>query len=132
MAATAAGTFQVTGWDESTITQYEGDSKLTRARITQAFAGGLAAAGPWEGTMFYRADGTAQYTGLQRLEGDLDGRAGTFVLRSDGEYDGQVASNTWTVVPGSGTGALEGLTGEGRARAPMGEEGEYSLAYVLD
>lgn len=82
--------------------------------------------------MFYRADGTAQYTGLQRLEGDLDGRAGTFVLRSDGEYDGQVASNTWTVVPGSGTGALEGLTGEGRARAPMGEEGEYSLAYVLD
>jgi hypothetical protein len=131
MTSTAQGTFQVTGWDESTYEHLDAEAKLTKVRIDQTYQGGLDAAGPWDGQMYYRPDGTAVYNGLQRLEGSLDGRKGSFVMESGGEYDGTTASSSWEVISGSGTGELAGLSGTGTATAEMGQEGNYTFEYEV-
>ena len=81
--------------------------------------------------MAYRADGTADYVGLQHLVGTLGGRSGSFVLSSPGTFDGQAATGTWTVLEGSGTEELAGLTGTGTFTAPSGGEPTVTLDYDL-
>ena len=49
------------------------------------------------------------------------------VLETIGDFDGKVATWTATVVPGSGTGDLEGLTGRGTFEAPMGSKASFQL-----
>jgi hypothetical protein len=46
-----------------------------------------------------------------RLTGILDGRAGSFVLRGGGAFDGTTASGRMTIVEGSGTGGLARISG---------------------
>jgi hypothetical protein len=131
MTAHVEGSFTVTAWDEQTYRELDGVSKLTRASVSQHFSGGLEADGDWEAHMFYAEDGTAFYTGLQRFTGTLDGREGTFVAEARGGYDGSAATSELTVVAGSGTGALAGLSGTGSAAAGSGTEGTYSFDYAL-
>jgi hypothetical protein len=123
MSPNVEGAFQVSKWDENTYEELGGGSKLTKVSIVQGFSHGLDAEASWEGEMFYREDGTAYYTGLQRFVGTLDGREGTFVADTRGGYDGSTATSEWRVVPGSGTGALSGLSGTGTATAGAGSMG---------
>jgi hypothetical protein len=132
MTTHVEGTFLVTSWTEETYQESADGSKLTRARIEQAFDGELSGAGTWESLMFYRADGTAVYTGLQRIVGRLGERSGSVVLRADGAYDGAVARTSWSIVPGSGTEGLSGLRGTGASAAPHGPNGTYALDYEID
>jgi hypothetical protein len=128
----AEGTFTLTGWDENTYEELDGGAKLTRARISQDFSGDIEGAGTWESTMCYRADGTADFVGFERIVGTLAGRSGSFVLRADGTFDGTVAMSRWVVVEGSGTEGLQGLRGSGESGAKHGPNGTYSLNYDLD
>jgi hypothetical protein len=122
-----AGGFQVSGWDEATVEDLGADTKLTKVRIAQSFSGGLAGSGAWEGVMYYRADGTAVYSGVQTVAGAIDGRDGSFVALSGGEYDGTTATSHWEIVPGSGQAQLMGISGSGDSSAQQGEEGAYRL-----
>jgi hypothetical protein len=65
------------------------------------------------------------------MVGRLGGRSGSFVVETNGVYEGGEARTTWSVVPGSGTGELAGLRGEGGAVAPGGPNGTYTLDYDL-
>jgi hypothetical protein len=121
------GTFQVSGWDEATFEDLGDDTKLSKVRIEQTFTGGFAGTGAWDGVMYYRADGTAVYSGVQTLSGSIDGREGSFVAVSGGEYDGTIATNHWEIVSGSGQGGLAGIAGAGDSSAQQGEEGSYRL-----
>jgi hypothetical protein len=132
MAKHATGTFKVTSWDENTYEQLEGDAKLTRARITQDFSGDLQGGGTWDVLMCYAPDGTAIYTGLVRVIGKLNDRAGSMVLQTNGGFDGNEARWTWSVVPGSGTEQLSGVHGEGAVVAPHGSTGSFSLDFDVD
>jgi hypothetical protein len=49
------------------------------------------------------------------------------VIESNGKFDGKKAAGTWSVLPGSGEGDLEGITGKGRFEAPLGGKPSYSL-----
>jgi Protein of unknown function (DUF3224) len=129
--ARAQGVFQVTAWDEKTYQRLEGESKLTHARISQDFHGDLEATGTWDVLMFYRPDGTASYLGQVRLVGSLGGRSGSAVLRTEGGFDGNEARSGWEVIPGSGTGSLEGLEGRGETVAGHGSTGTYTLDHNL-
>jgi len=64
---------------------------------------------------YYRPDGTSSFVTVMRLTGILDGRAGSFVLRGEGAFDGTTASGQMTVVAGSGTGGLAGISGSCRS-----------------
>jgi hypothetical protein len=132
MTERAEGTFTVTAWDESTYEELDGKEKLTKASMTFAYAGDLEATGKSETVMFYREDGTAAYTGLERMVGRIGDRSGSFVLRGEGAFENGAASTTWRVVDGSGSGDLRGLRGTGSAVAASGQPGgTFTLDYDL-
>ncbi len=125
----ATGRFEVSSWDEDTYEKLGGEGKLTRASVTQRFTGDIEGDGSVEWLMCYVPDGTAAFVGFQRIEGTIGERRGSFVAKSVGDFDGERAIGTWTVVVGSGTGELSGLTGEGSFEAPLGPEAAFRLEY---
>jgi hypothetical protein len=81
--------------------------------------------------MVYRPDKTAEYSGVQIINGTVGTRKGSFALLVRGKYDGKEAVTKWEVVPGASKGDLKGLTGKGEYSAPMGSKGKYRLTYEL-
>jgi hypothetical protein len=67
---------------------------------------------------------------MERVRGALDGREGTFLLVHRGVMDRGAQDLSITIVPGSGTGALEGLTGVFHLTIAGGEH-RYVLDYTL-
>jgi hypothetical protein len=132
MTAHAEGTSSVTAWNESTYQELDGKAKLTRATVTFSFSGDLAGEGSWDALMYYRSDGTAVFTGLQWVTGQIGGREGTFVLQADGSFAEGEARSRWQIVDGSGTGGLATLRGSGVAIATSEPPGTFSLDYELD
>ena len=127
----ATGNFSVTGGSEQTVRDAPGEVKLTRVAGTQRFGGAIEGLGPVEWVFGYRPDRSAVFAGFQRIEGSIDGRAGSVVLESTGEHDGRTSKGRWRIVPGSGTGELAGISGEGSFDAPGGPEASYELEYRL-
>ena len=115
--------FRIASWDERPYAEFEDKRKLAQAITTQTYAGDLVGEGRSNMLMCYgdSADVPVYYTSLERFDGTVDGRAGTFVMQANGVFADGVAASTWFVVPGSGTGELAGLRGEGAARAVSGE-----------
>jgi hypothetical protein len=129
---TLNGEFTVTSWDEKPYAEREGERKLTRASVTQDLAGDVVGTGQVEWLMSYGEGGTAHFVGLQQFEGVIDGREGSAVLETIGDFDGTEATWTATVVPGSGTGGWASMRGEGRFRAPHGSKASFTLEYSFD
>lgn len=80
------------------------------------YQGDLQGESRTEYLMVYRADGSASYTGLERIEGTLNGRSGSFVIQGSGVYDpgAKTASTDSIIVEGSGTGELASIRGKAR------------------
>ena len=130
--ATARFTGNIEGWDENTITEIDSGGKLTQANVKQSFSGDLEGEGSVQWLMCYRADDTAEFVGMQRVVGRIGGRSGSFVmLQTEGTFDGKLAKGKLTIVPGSGTNELAGLSGEGEFNAPMGGEPTAQLEYEV-
>jgi uncharacterized protein DUF3224 len=127
---TMNGSFKVGSWNEDAYDEREG-RRLTRASVSQKFEGDIAGEGAAEWLMAYEPGGTARFVGLQLVDGVVDGRRGTFVLETVGEFDGGIARWDASVVPGSATGELTDLTGAGRFEAPHGSEASYELEVEL-
>ena len=126
----ARGTFQVTEWDEQPY--HEGASgKLSLAVVAQAFSGSVSGRGDSRWLMSYRPDGTAHFVGLQRVDGAVEGRRGSFVLQTIGDFDGRTAKWTADVIEGSADGELSGMRGSGRFDAEHGPEASYELDLVI-
>ena len=127
----ATGSFTIKGWDEQPYAEAEGAPKLTHARVVTTYSGELDGEGTGGLLMAYdQAD--AAYTGYERFTGSLGGSSGSFVVRLDGGFDNGVAKTSWTVVEGTGTGDLTGLTGEGGYAASQGDpEVAYELRWAL-
>jgi len=128
----ASGEFEIASWHEETYQELDGEVKLTRASVEQTFSGDIVGTGTVEWLMCYSDDGTARFVGLQRIEGSIGDREGSFVVDSVGYYDGGEAKGSWAVVAGSATGKLVGIRGHGNFLAPMGGVPSWSLEYTLD
>jgi hypothetical protein len=129
---TLDGEFTVTSWDEKPYAEREGGRKLTRARVTQDLAGDIVGTGEVEWLMSYSEDGTAHFVGLQQFDGVIDGREGSVVLETIGDFDGNEATWACKVVDGSGTAGWATMSGEGRFRAPHGSKATFTLDYSFD
>jgi Protein of unknown function (DUF3224) len=129
--AQATGTFTVASWDESTYQELGEGAKLTKATVTFGMEGGIAGEGTWDALMCYRPDGTAVFTGIQRIQDQLDGVDGSFVVQADGEYVDGEARSRWQVISGTGTGGLAGLTGSGESVATATPPGRFTFDYDL-
>jgi Protein of unknown function (DUF3224) len=126
------GEFTLSSWKEETYAEREGERKLTRATVTQDLAGDVTGKGQVEWLMSYGDDGTAHFVGLQQFEGVIDGREGSVVLETIGDFDGTEATWTGTVLEGSGTGDWTRMRGEARFRAPHGPKASFILDYSFD
>ena len=105
---------------------------LTRIHVQESFRGDIHGDGVVEFLQAGRADGSASFVGIERVTGTLAGREGTFLLQDAGTVDGSIVSGDWFVVPGSGTGQLTGLRGEGGFRANLGEGAQVHLDYWFE
>jgi hypothetical protein len=132
MKKRATAMFAIKSWEEKPYNEAAGLPKLTRASVTKTFRDDLEGDGQVEYLMVYRPDGTASFVGLERVVGRLAGRSGSFVLQRTGIFDGSVAKEAYSVVPGSGTGELAGLRGEGSSTAGHAKENPITLEYDLD
>jgi uncharacterized protein DUF3224 len=75
---------------------------------------------------------TATMVSVQRFRGTLAGRRGTFVLQgTETVIDGKINA-TWFVVPGSGTGELNRLRGEGGFDGEFGKGSKGWLDYWFE
>jgi Protein of unknown function (DUF3224) len=132
MATSATATFQIEGWDEDDIMETDDGARVTRAKVSRSFEGDIEGAGTVEWLMAYDEDGSATFVGIERIVGSIGGRTGTVVLRHVGAFDGQVAKADLLVVPGSGTGELRGVRGEGSFEAGLGPDGVRSISLDVD
>jgi len=101
-------------------------------RQRQSFAGDISGDGVVEFLQAAGADGSASFVGIERITGTLGGRTGTFLLQDAGTVQGSIVSGEWFVIPGSGTGQLAGLRGEGGFRANLGEGAQVHLDYWFE
>jgi Protein of unknown function (DUF3224) len=132
-AEQATGTFEVESWDEQPYHE-EPRVRLSRTRLTKKFAGDLvgtsvvdmlAVSLPVEGSGEYQG---AAYVAVERITGSVHGRAGGFVAT----HGTRGPNLTVSIVPGSGSGELSGISGEITiVRHADGSHG-YTLAYRLD
>ena len=129
MKKTANARFAIKSWDEKPYSEGQDQPKLTRASVTKSFTGDLEGESHVEYLMMYRSDGTAAFVGLERIVGRLGGKSGSFVLQRTGIFEGGEAKESYSVVPGSGTGELQGLRGEGSSAVGHGMEHPFALSY---
>jgi hypothetical protein len=91
-----------------------GDPSLGRMSIDKQYHGDLEATSKGQMLTAMSGDvkGSGVYVAVERVNGTLHGRTGTFALHHTGIMTRGVPQLTITVVPDSGTGQLVGLTGK--------------------
>ena len=108
---TIVASFEITGWDQVPWDERADGPALARATVQKRFTG------PIEGTsvaelVTAQGEGGSAYVAIERVEGILDGRSGIFVLAHGGIDDAAGQRSFGSVVSGSGTGELAGLSGD--------------------
>src|SRR5687767_11304244 len=113
MTKTRTTKLDIKSWDEKPYREQPDGSKFARADVVLSGGeGDVRLDATWESLLYYTPDGASTYVGLMHATGTVDGREGTFVLDGRGTYDGTTAAITGTIVPGSGTGELAGISGK--------------------
>ena len=131
MEKSANARFAITNWDEKPYSEGQDLPRLTRASVTKTFTGDIEGEGQVEYLMMYRSDGSATFVGLERVVGRIDGKAGTWVLQRIGVFESGQAKESYSVIPGSATGELRGLRGDGSSAVGHGAEHPFTLDYDL-
>jgi hypothetical protein len=132
-ATHATGTIEVTGWAPESYDELDGAITLICIEVTEVFHGDIEGEGRARMLQGLRPDGSATFVGHERVTAALAGRSGTFVFQDAGTLSpvGDV-DGTWSVVPGSGTGQLTGLRGDGSFTAAVGQRAAINLDYWFE
>ena len=128
---TANARFAIKSWDEKPYDEGQGRPKLTRASVAKSYTGDIEGEGHVEYLMMYRADGSASFVGLERVVARIAGKSGTFVLQRTGVFEDGQAKESYSVIPGSASGELQGLRGEGSTSVGHGMEHPFTMSYEL-
>ena len=131
MTKHAKGAFDVKVIPQKPDNKEAETAKLGRMSLDKQFHGDLEATSTGEmlGAMT-DVKGSAGYVAMERVNGTLHGRSGTFVLQQSGTMTRGVPQMSVMVVPDSATGDLAGLTGTMTIKI---EEGKhfYEFDYTL-
>lgn len=104
---------------------------VAQHRMEKRFSGDLA--GTSTGVMMSAGDpakGIAGYVAMETVAATLAGRTGGFALQHNGTMDAGCQQLNVAIVPGSGTGALAGISGRMTIRI-AGRDHFYTLSYDL-
>ena len=109
---------------------------VSRMSLDKQFKGDLQASSVGE-MLAVRTEvqGSAGYVAMERVTGSLHGRTGSFALQHHGLMARGEPTLLVTVVPDSGTGALQGLSGAMQIIIEDGRHGyrfDYALADTSD
>src|SRR4051812_15067858 len=129
MKKTANARFAIKNWDEKTYSEAESQPKLTRASVTKTYQGDIEGDARVEYLMMYRGDGSASFVGLEQFVGRIGGKSGAFVLQRTGVFESGQAKESYSVIPGSATGELSGIHGDGNSAVGHGMEHPFTLSY---
>lgn len=130
MTTHATSSIAMNRWQEQPFAESDGAPKLARAEGSDLYHGDIEGEATFEFLMLYRDDGVTSYIGLERVVGRISERQGSFVLQVTGTHqEGLVQANV-SVVTGSGTGDLRGLTGAGELHWQK-DQGTIMLDYNL-
>lgn len=112
-----------------TLSATAAQSGLGRMSLDKRYHGPLEASGHGE-MLSVRASepGSAGYVALERVQGSLDGRQGSFYLQHSGTMTRGAPTLSVTVVPDTGTDALQGLQGKLAIRIENGKH-YYDFTY---
>ncbi len=105
---------------------------LMEIQIRETFSGDIDGESTVRALQVQRRDHSATMVSLQRVRGKLGGREGTFVLQGEETVENGNIKATWFVVPGSGTGKLSGLRGEGGFAGGFGKGSDGTLDYWFE
>lgn len=103
---------------------------MNRMSIDKTFIGELDATSKGEMlSAMTPVKGSAGYVALEQVQGSLQGKKGSFVLQHFGTMDKGEERLILEVVPDSGTGELEGLSGK---MAIIIEDGKHFYEFEYD
>jgi hypothetical protein len=105
---------------------------LMEIRLTETFTGDIEGESVVRALQVVRDDKFASLVSMQRFRGNLAGRHGSFVLQGQEFVANGKIKATWSVVPGSGTGELSGLRGEGGFEGEFGKGSHGTLDYWFE
>jgi hypothetical protein len=118
----------------SDATPIDQDAKpaLMEVRLSEIFTGDIDGVSTVRALQTLREDKRASMVSQKRFCGKLHSRSGTFVLQgSETIANGEITA-TWSVVPGSGTGELAGLRGDGGFNGEFGKGSVGTLDYWFE
>ncbi len=125
------GPFNVTMQPEDLSLTSKDEIQLVRMSLDKTFEGELSAHSLGEMiSAVSTTPGSAGYVAIEQVSGTLSGRTGSFVLQHYGVMNRGESHLTLTVVPDSGTGELQGLTGSMDIRIEDGQH-YYDFDYEL-
>ena len=126
----AKGSFEVELKPQAEPNVLDGVS-LGRMSLAKRFAGDLVGTGQGEMlTALTPIKGSAGYVAIERFTGALQERHGSFVFQHTGTMNEGTQQLSITVVPGSGTGGLAGVSGLFKIDIVDGKH-FYEFAYSL-
>jgi hypothetical protein len=134
--------FQVASWTETVYVDIDGEGTtmgdayypnrgLTRVAVSYAYTGAIEGTSTLTYLIAYKAD-AAPVLGLEQFTGSIDGHEGSCVFRHVGSQDTGSVSAHLDVVPGMGTGGLEGLRGEADLAIAGHSDDGYELVLSYD
>jgi hypothetical protein len=128
----ATGKIDVKTYEPQPYEGIDDGPNLVEIHVTETFSGDIEGDGVVRFLQAVRKDGSASFVGIERVTGKIAGRRGSFLLQDAGTLEGNTVKGDWFVVPGSGTGELSGLRGEGGFTAALGEGADITLDYWFE
>jgi hypothetical protein len=108
-----------------------GDASVGRMNLQKTFYGDLTAVGKGQMlAMMTAVEGSAGYVAIERVQGILHGRSGSFALQHSGTMTRGAPSLSIHIVPDSGTEQLAGISGHLLIEITGGKH-FYTLEYSL-
>jgi hypothetical protein len=98
-------------WHDKPAAETPG-SKLYRVEMTHLYTGIIEGQGTIQYLFANNENNQGGFVALEKISGQVEGRSGSFVLQHTGTFGSGATIITMTVVPGTGTGDLIGLSGQ--------------------
>ncbi|MCL1080139.1 DUF3224 domain-containing protein [Parashewanella spongiae] len=102
------GTFQVTSWDEKTLSSSDDGSKLAQATVTQTYQGEIEGDSEVHYFLSYFPSGSAEFVGYETIT-PSDNKLAPILLRHTGEFINGVASSQFELLSSENEQAMAGI-----------------------
>jgi hypothetical protein len=128
----AQGTIEVKAYTPVPYDERPDAPSVVEINVAEEFSGDITGTGAVRFLQALRQDGSASFCGIERVDGAVAGRTGSFLLQDVGTVEGNAVKGTWFVIRGSGNGELAGLRGEGTFEAQLGQNAHWTLTYWFE